>query len=173
MALNLGSQAVTWGEIVLGSAGLALALLLLVTVLLVKVRRERAIEAAIAAERADEMEEQVAEITRLQAEMTGRMQTMAEVFGARQSDLVRLMAERIDGLQHRVGQGIAASAEHQSEHLDRKSTRLNSSHANISYAVFCLKKKKTYDLKSSTDYNTINQSFIQNALSCSVYWTMM
>src|SRR3712207_7997112 len=27
---------------------------------------------------------------------------------------------------------------------DRKSTRLNSSHANISYAVFCLKKKKQY-----------------------------
>src|SRR5258707_8989286 len=34
---------------------------------------------------------------------------------------------------------------------DRKSTRLNSSHANISYAVFCLKKKKTantYNLDS-------------------------
>src|SRR3712207_8163177 len=29
--------------------------------------------------------------------------------------------------------------------LDRKSTRLNSSHANISYAVFCLKKKKTWE----------------------------
>src|SRR3712207_8929202 len=28
--------------------------------------------------------------------------------------------------------------------VDRKSTRLNSSHANISYAVFCLKKKKIY-----------------------------
>src|SRR3712207_7476245 len=28
------------------------------------------------------------------------------------------------------------------EIIDRKSTRLNSSHANISYAVFCLKKKK-------------------------------
>src|SRR3712207_7480647 len=28
--------------------------------------------------------------------------------------------------------------------VDRKSTRLNSSHANISYAVFCLKKKKNY-----------------------------
>src|SRR3712207_7299564 len=28
--------------------------------------------------------------------------------------------------------------------LDRKSTRLNSSHANISYAVFCLKKKNTH-----------------------------
>src|SRR2546430_13105377 len=33
--------------------------------------------------------------------------------------------------------------------LDRKSTRLNSSHSQISYAVFCLKKKKT---------NTINKS---------------
>src|SRR3712207_7429442 len=33
------------------------------------------------------------------------------------------------------------------EHLDRdrKSTRLNSSHANISYAVFCLKKKKKHN----------------------------
>src|SRR5438445_5306259 len=30
---------------------------------------------------------------------------------------------------------------------DRKSTRLNSSHANISYAVFCLKKKKTKQKK--------------------------
>src|SRR5438309_6840877 len=29
------------------------------------------------------------------------------------------------------------------ESLDRKSTRLNSSHSSISYAVFCLKKKKT------------------------------
>src|SRR5438445_5853172 len=33
---------------------------------------------------------------------------------------------------------------------DRKSTRLNSSHANISYAVFCLKKKKTITIHTST-----------------------
>src|SRR5947209_15498684 len=32
--------------------------------------------------------------------------------------------------------------------LDRKSTRLNSSHANISYAVFCLKKKKKNDSRN-------------------------
>src|SRR3712207_8149130 len=35
---------------------------------------------------------------------------------------------------------------------DRKSTRLNSSHANISYAVFCLKKKKINTHMSSTNY---------------------
>src|SRR5690625_6105221 len=34
--------------------------------------------------------------------------------------------------------------------LDRKSTRLNSSHVAISYAVFCLKKKKTHVLTSYT-----------------------
>src|SRR3712207_6989353 len=33
---------------------------------------------------------------------------------------------------------------------DRKSTRLNSSHANISYAVFCLKKKKKYKSINTT-----------------------
>src|SRR3712207_7237241 len=37
----------------------------------------------------------------------------------------------------RIGRGRRA---HRA--IDRKSTRLNSSHANISYAVFCLKKKK-------------------------------
>src|SRR3712207_8284217 len=48
-------------------------------------------------------------------------------------DLVnaRRVAELIAGLEQQV---VVVT--------DRKSTRLNSSHANISYAVFCLKKKK-------------------------------
>src|SRR5256885_3939265 len=36
--------------------------------------------------------------------------------------------------------------------LDRKSTRLNSSHLVISYAVFCLKKKTTWNLIDRTDH---------------------
>src|SRR3712207_7386282 len=39
--------------------------------------------------------------------------------------------------------GSGASCGGAAGRLDRKSTRLNSSHANISYAVFCLKKKHT------------------------------
>src|SRR6202049_5349195 len=35
--------------------------------------------------------------------------------------------------------------------LDRKSTRLNSSHTDISYAVFCLKKKKTHTQNNNSD----------------------
>src|SRR5690348_18162057 len=45
--------------------------------------------------------------------------------------LERLPGDRIDGRGADVASGI-----------DRKSTRLNSSHPSISYAVFCLKKKK-------------------------------
>src|SRR5258707_9230095 len=48
-------------------------------------------------------------------------------------DRRRLTQAQTEGLQDPLVARLA---------LDRKSTRLNSSHANISYAVFCLKKKK-------------------------------
>src|SRR3712207_6939766 len=41
------------------------------------------------------------------------------------------------------------------EALDRKSTRLNSSHANISYAVFCLKKKQKKQSLNFISPNTL------------------
>src|SRR3712207_8869481 len=50
--------------------------------------------------------------------------------------LPRRAARRVPGALDRRSGGAAARG------ADRKSTRLNSSHANISYAVFCLKKKK-------------------------------
>src|SRR3712207_7470731 len=46
----------------------------------------------------------------------------------------RDVVEEILALTRQLNRGLSE---------DRKSTRLNSSHANISYAVFCLKKKKT------------------------------
>src|SRR3712207_6969778 len=42
----------------------------------------------------------------------------------------------------KAGQTELRVAQSRGSEEDRKSTRLNSSHANISYAVFCLKKKK-------------------------------
>src|SRR5438876_2171754 len=44
--------------------------------------------------------------------------------------------------QHSVRRCREVATPGDSAHLDRKSTRLNSSHPSISYAVFCLKKKK-------------------------------
>ena len=52
------------------------------------------------------------------------MQTVAEVFGTRQSDFVRMISERIDGLQHRVGQGLETTSRHQNENLSKLHERL-------------------------------------------------
>src|SRR3712207_8184246 len=56
--------------------------------------------------------------------------------------VARLLRSKLnpDGMNVRQNNGAAAG---QDVFQDRKSTRLNSSHANISYAVFCLKKKKS------------------------------
>src|SRR2546430_11154918 len=51
-------------------------------------------------------------------------------------------AEEEDFLQPGRRQVAAGYVIHGSSTIDRKSTRLNSSHSQISYAVFCLKKKK-------------------------------
>src|SRR2546429_6429388 len=47
--------------------------------------------------------------------------------------------------------------EHLKQQVDRKSTRLNSSHGYISYAVFCLKKKKT-ELHANSWHSAIRRS---------------
>src|SRR5262245_62845244 len=60
-------------------------------------------------------------------------------------DECRLDQPSLDGAEVRLeelGAVLAVEAEPLEAHLDRKSTRLNSSHLGISYAVFCLKKKK-------------------------------
>src|SRR3989442_8606086 len=55
------------------------------------------------------------------------------------------------------------------EFLDRKSTRLNSSHVRISYAVFCLKKKKHTTFKNTFYLYTLMDSIViydKSLLSC-------
>src|SRR3712207_7196038 len=57
-------------------------------------------------------------------------------------DELRLQLERRgQNPDHRITSFGRHEVIHELLNLDRKSTRLNSSHANISYAVFCLKKK--------------------------------
>src|SRR3712207_7390998 len=83
-----------------------------------------------------------------------------EIYTLSLHDALPILAHRAPGRpgpavqsRHHDGfrRGPEASARHQARGLggvrreprgDRKSTRLNSSHANISYAVFCLKKKR-------------------------------
>src|SRR3712207_8910037 len=74
-----------------------------------------------------------------------------------------LAARELVGVHVGVGRACAHGAKDLAQRagfdsLDRKSTRLNSSHANISYAVFCLKKKKHIMMQSmNTCANTLQQ----------------
>src|SRR5207249_5348167 len=60
----------------------------------------------------------------------------------------------------------APAARGLAQQRDRKSTRLNSSHVSISYAVFCLKKKKKIDKTGSSGYhdarNTAYLALVEN-----------
>src|SRR5690349_23879602 len=65
------------------------------------------------------------------------LRTAARTIAARAADVaVFTNSAQVEHLFRVAGDGDAVR--------DRKSTRLNSSHVEISYAVFCLKKKKTY-----------------------------
>src|SRR3712207_6945524 len=65
------------------------------------------------------------------------------------SGLARLAA--LEGFREGIALAERIIGEMADDHeQDRKSTRLNSSHANISYAVFCLKKKKRYKTQLTT-----------------------
>src|SRR3712207_7503104 len=63
--------------------------------------------------------------------------------------LPRLVEDHVGARQEGVEVGVQQ---------DRKSTRLNSSHANISYAVFCLKKKKKIYITHNIQFCTVLRS---------------
>src|SRR5256885_4138311 len=57
------------------------------------------------------------------------------------------------GAQELIDQVAVAAVDFHAIETDRKSTRLNSSHLVISYAVFCLKKKKSQNIYNAVRYN--------------------
>jgi DNA recombination protein RmuC len=124
IALTIGEHAVSYLQL---AVGFGLAVVVLLGWMVLSLRRssfERTLEAAAATERAREMDDKVAEMNRLQAELTSRMQTMAEIFGSRQSDMTRAMTERLDGLRTSMGQGLEASGKSTSETLQKLNERL-------------------------------------------------
>lgn len=124
IAFILLERPVSWAEAAFGFAGATLLLLVLALVTSWRGARRRELEAAMAAERAREMDDKVAEMNRLQAELTGRMQTMAEILSTRQGDLARLVADRMDGLRQQVGAGLEQNVRQTSESLGKLQERL-------------------------------------------------
>ncbi len=122
--VTIDGHAATYADAALVLGVLALVVLVAMTVRIARGSRERTLEAVVYVERARELDDKLAEIARLQAEMKGGVQAGLQGLNTRQSDLARFVSERIEGLQHRVGQGLADSAEKTGENLTRLNERL-------------------------------------------------
>jgi len=110
--------------LLLAACGLALALLIVIAISVLRAGSARALEAALVAERQNEADDKMAELTRLNAELTGRLRSMAEVMTSRQTDLARIMADRLDAVGARVGQGLEQGARSTADHLAKLGERL-------------------------------------------------
>jgi len=120
----VAGHTITLQDALIYGALLALGLLCVLVWLQARMGNARAIEAATAAERAREMDEKMAALNQLQAEMTGRIQGFAEVLGSRQTDLARLVSERLDSVKSSVGQGLTQQAERTADTLQKLNKRL-------------------------------------------------
>src|SRR3712207_3991917 len=90
-----------------------------------------------------ESKEQVAQVAAISAADTEIGDMISEAIDKVGKDGVITVEEsQTFGMDMDLVEGMRFDKGYISPYLDRKSTRLNSSHANISYAVFCLKKKK-------------------------------
>jgi DNA recombination protein RmuC len=122
--LMLGSAPVSFGEAFAAAAGLIALLLLCLVVGLARARGVRLRERAAAEERQHELEQRMGELARSGAELNGRLQSMAEAFGSRQADLVRVMADRLDNVSARVGAGLESAAQTTGANLNKLNERL-------------------------------------------------
>src|SRR2546430_7422316 len=73
-------------------------------------------------------------------------------------------------LAEHAGATVATLASYQDGFLDRKSTRLNSSHSQISYAVFCLKKKNnSIDCHGATTFKQAVKYALTQSFRCDTH----
>ena len=127
----LDIPAVTIGSVTLSPAfllGVAAAVLLLpiLTVVIVALRaaRARAEMREDALRRDEAAEARLAELLKAQAEMQGRLATMAEVFGSRQAELNQSISQRLDGMTHRLGTTITEQTKSTHDNLRTLQERL-------------------------------------------------
>ena len=120
----LGGHPVTLLEVGAALAALTLLAVLLMARSLAKANAARLDELAAERERQRELDDKMAEISRANAELAGSLKTMAEVLSNRQTELARTVAERLDSVGHRVGQGLEATTKSTAENLAKLGERL-------------------------------------------------
>ncbi|HHN67796.1 MAG TPA: DNA recombination protein RmuC [Thermopetrobacter sp.] len=115
--IHIGERPVSLAEGLLTLAALMLALLILAVWLSWRAARARRLERHEAAERAQALQRQL-------AELSGHLQQQAQAASARDTHLSRLLAERLDSVSLRIGQGLSEQGERTAQHLKSLAERL-------------------------------------------------
>ena len=121
---TIGSTRLTLGDAVAAFGALVLLFLLLYGISAWRASQRRAASEAAALERAREAETRMAELIASQNELTGRMQTMSEIFASRQGDLMRTVNDRLESMSGRIGQSITETTRNTQESLAKLQERL-------------------------------------------------
>ncbi len=122
--LQFGNREFSMGEVLLYMVAALFACLLIWLILAWQSANRRAANEASAIERAREAEARMAELVASQNELTGRMQTMSEIFSTRQGDMVRIVNERLEGMSGKIGQSITETTKNTQESLAKLQERL-------------------------------------------------
>jgi DNA recombination protein RmuC len=103
---TVGDVPVHAGEALIGFAALTLVLLAVLVIAVARTGRHGAELAAAQAMRADELEQRLGEMLRVQSEANGRVDAMTQALAGRQAEMARAVNERLDSVTHRVGQSM-------------------------------------------------------------------
>jgi DNA recombination protein RmuC len=120
----VGDFEVTLGPLLAALTGLILVAVIALAMQFARATRTRAFEQASREAAAQEIEERIGELVRIQAETAGRVLTMGEVLSGRQAELARTLGDRLDAVTHRVGQSIESTTRHTTESLRHLHERL-------------------------------------------------
>ena len=120
----IAGHPVTVGEALTGALAALALLCLAFAFALTRGRAERRRLADEAEARQRELEARMAALAQSSAELNGRLGSLGEWLGSRQTDLARLMSERLDQVGQRVGAGLETHAKATGDNLARLNERL-------------------------------------------------
>jgi DNA recombination protein RmuC len=131
---TIGDLPVRAGVALAAFGALALVLLFAIAVVIARSGRRGAEVAMAQAIRADELEERLAEVLRIQNEAAGRVHEMGQALAGRQAEMARAVNERLDSVTHRVGQSMEQTTRNTMDSLRSLHERLgiiDNAHKNL------------------------------------------
>ena len=130
----VGDTPVRAGAALIGFGALALLLLASIAVVIARSSSRGAAAAMAQSIRADELEERLSEVLRMQSESTGRVHEMGQALVGRQAEMTRAVNERLDSVTHKVGQSMEQTSRNTVESLTALHERLgiiDNAHKNL------------------------------------------